>query len=198
MGVEIRLDMKGFSQAVKEMPDKTYARMKPVFMRIGDIFMENFIKPGRTGNPGVRMRSGGAGLAGSFKRIVIGSSIQSLMLMIFTNSKYARIHEKGSKGLPGGVIKPKKGKYLAIPLDAAKTKAKVGRELSPRNMTLSFGGFSKKGNPLLRTVDGIPMFVLVKSVKIKARLGMFRMWGKQNTKNVRILNTAVGEVLRRF
>ena len=36
--------------------------------------------------------------------------------VVGTNSPYAAIHQFGSEGLPGGVIKPKSGKYLTIPV----------------------------------------------------------------------------------
>src|SRR5215510_327317 len=38
-----------------------------------------------------------------------------------TKVVYARVHEEGSGYLPGGVIKPTRGQYLAIPTDLAKT-----------------------------------------------------------------------------
>lgn len=191
MTVEIRLDMKAFQKASEKMPEKLYPRMKQAFRVVGDNFLRTFIKPRLTGSPGVRMRAGT--LARSFKKNVAGTNIKSLILMIFTDSKYARIHEKG------GTIKPTKSKYLAIPLDAAKTGAGVSRYKSPRDVPgLKFGGYSKAGNPILRTVEGQPMYVLVQSVTIKPRLGMFKTWERDATKNVQVLNTAVGEVLKRF
>lgn len=86
---------------------------------------------------------------------------------------YARIQEFG------GLIKPKRGKYLAIPLSAAKTKAGVARYASPRDIPGLVFLKSKTGNPILaqRVAKGkksklVPMFVLVKSVTLKPTLGL--------------------------
>lgn len=86
---------------------------------------------------------------------------------------YARIQEFG------GLIKPKRGKYLAIPLAAAKTGAGVPRYASPRDVPDLVFLRSKKGNPILAKKVGkgkrarlVPMFVLVTSVTLKPRLGL--------------------------
>ncbi len=85
---------------------------------------------------------------------------------------YARIQEFG------GVITPKRAKYLTIPLDANMTQAGVTK-LSARQ-AINKGGFfatSKKGNLLIRDSEGVPLFVLKKKVKIpKGRLGFFKTW----------------------
>lgn len=86
---------------------------------------------------------------------------------------YARMQEKGSK--PGG-LKPKKGKYLAIPIGKAKTKRGVGRG-TPREFPNTFVKKSKKGNLIIfqkksfkkKKPEIEPLFVLKKSVKIPKR-----------------------------
>ena len=79
---------------------------------------------------------------------------------------YAAIHEYG------GTIKPKSSKYLAIPLDAAKTPAGVPRG-APRDFQDTFFFKSKAGNLLIgqKGIGGglIPLFVLKKSVEIPKR-----------------------------
>lgn len=191
MSIEIKLNTKSFDKAAEKFPGRLFKKMKPKFRLIGDIFLQKFIQPGRTGKPGVKMRTGA--LARSFNRSVIGTGLKDLVLFIFTDSKYARIHEKG------GTITPKKSRYLAIPLDAAKTSAGVSRYSSPREVPgIRYGGVSAAGNPILRNLEGTPLYVLVQSVRIKKRLGMFKTWDNEIPKTVRILNTAVGEVLERF
>lgn len=97
--------------------------------------------------------------------------------------KYARIHEYGSAGLPGGVIRPKEGrKLLAIP--TSKTKAGVARDSSPRDYKDGFwttlGDVASKKDMLFfvvprgagpnATLD--VLFLGVPSVKIPARRPM--------------------------
>jgi len=88
--------------------------------------------------------------------------------------KYARIHEEG------GVIVPKNGRYLAIPLPAARTAAGVSRFASPRDVPGLTFVQSLRGQPMLvattRTKTGragkaygVPMFLLRTSVTIPQR-----------------------------
>src|SRR6188474_2692263 len=87
-----------------------------------------------------------------------------------TDPVYARIHELG------GEIKPKKGRYLAIPLKALRRGAAGGSSLSPKDFP--FGGFffrSKKGNLIYAVREKgtqgrvIPLFVMKESVRIPRR-----------------------------
>ena len=88
--------------------------------------------------------------------IAVGSGIPPKQSVI-----YAKVQEKGSGYLPGGVIRPKTKKYLTVPI--GKTKGRAA------NFPNAFIIKSKKGNLLIveRSGSGIkPLFVLRKSVKI--------------------------------
>ncbi len=110
----------------------------------------------------------------SLKAKIEGSKLNSLRGSVSTGVKYAPIHETG------GTIRAKDkylrvpgGPYLNIPLDANKTAAGVMR----RNAGAVFGagGYiikSKRANYIVMSNQGVPMFVLVKQVTLKARLGM--------------------------
>lgn len=75
---------------------------------------------------------------------------------------YARIQELG------GVITPKRGKFLAIPLAPALTGAGVARYKTPRDVPgLSFRGNSNRG--VLVDKAGVPWYALVKSVTIRPK-----------------------------
>lgn len=116
---------------------------------------------------------------------IVGSGVRT-----GSRVRYADIHERG------GVIRPKRAKYLTIPIGKSKTKAGVGR-FSARDI---MGGFteydktavfrSKKGNLIYWGVKKLkkgnrlePLFVLVKSVTIPARRYM-SMTAKANTDKV--------------
>jgi hypothetical protein len=80
---------------------------------------------------------------------------------------YARVHEhRGTT-----IIKPKRAKYLAIPLDDAKTARGVARG-GPRDFADTFVKRSKAGNLVIyqdRADQIVPLFVLVRSVRVKGR-----------------------------
>jgi hypothetical protein len=104
---------------------------------------------------------------------------------------YARIQEHG------GEIRPTKGTYLTIPLDAAKTARGVTR--AQAKMVKRAGGWetaqrvpgaadrgtwirrkSPTSNPIIYVMgrDGkpLPLYVLVRSVKIPGKLGFYKTW----------------------
>lgn len=115
-----------------------------------------------------RVRSGR--LRNSLGQITSISSQTIKTLLGSTGVIYAKTQEFG------GTITPKKAQYLAIPLNAAKTKAGVSRYSSPRDIPGLFFMKSKAGKPLLvkRVGKGKiqPMFVLLKSVTLKPTLGL--------------------------
>lgn len=78
---------------------------------------------------------------------------------------YAAIH------VTGGIIRPRKGQFLTVPLSAALTAAGVAR-FSARQVPGAFFLRSKRGNLLLvrRIAGGIePLFVLKRQVRIPKR-----------------------------
>ncbi len=85
--------------------------------------------------------------------------------------KYAGIHEHGGRD-GTGIIKPKKGKFLTIPVhDSLTTGAGVARYASVRDVPvpLSFAQ-SRKGQPLLvNSETGEVFYLLLRQVKIKKR-----------------------------
>lgn len=193
MAFEAKFDTKKFEEALEKTPGRLFVGMRLSFTKIGNDYIRTLTKERLSGAGDKSLARRTGTLARSFAKTVAGSELNELNLMIFTDVKYAPIHQFG------GTIRPKKGKYLAIPLGAAKTRAGVARWTSPRDVPdLKYGGRSAAGNILLRTVDGTPMFVLVRQVTIKPRLGMFETWDKEFPGYVEVLNTKVGEVLRRI
>lgn len=89
----------------------------------------------------------------------------------------------------GGVIKPKKGKYLAIPIGEARTKSGVGRG-SPRDFANTFIRkniiYQKYGKKSIR-----PLFILKKSVTIPA----FRWMGQTVEQMDNVLENNVLEAI---
>ncbi len=99
------------------------------------------------------------------------------------------VHERGK------TIRPKRAKFLAIPLPAAVDSKGVLR-MRPREWPDTFVGRSSKGNLLIFQVSGtgiIPLFLLKRKVKIPARLGM----GKALTKELPFFQKRLIDMLDR-
>lgn len=97
-------------------------------------------------------------LSRSIHQEVLESSKERAVVEIGTDLSYAKIHEYG------GVIAPKKGRFLAIPVsDTAKT------SVSPRNFPGKLHVRVNGGSGVLLDADNIVHFALVTSVTIPAR-----------------------------
>ena len=85
--------------------------------------------------------------------------------------RYAAIQEYGSAMLPGGVIRPKKAKYLSIPIHPNTiTPAGVSRYLSPRDVPEPLHFIeAENGKKYLSNEAGEPYYALLSSVTIKPR-----------------------------
>lgn len=129
---------------------------------------------------------------------IVGSGVRT-----DTRVRYADIHERG------GVIKPKNGKYLTIPIGKSKTRSGMGR-FSARDIMGGFTNYdetavfkSKAGNLIYWGVKKLkkgrklePLFVLVKQVKIPARRYM-SLTARANTQRVmRQLQNRITEHLK--
>jgi len=117
-------------------------------------------------------------------------------LTVANDTAYARIHEYG------GVITAKNRKYLAIPLSAAKTGAGVARFPGGPRSVPDLVFIQRRGrNPLLMRPMGkgklVPYYVLVRSVKIPARLGMRRTFLKSITGPRSDLQTELRQAVKR-
>lgn len=97
-------------------------------------------------------------------------------------SSYVRIQEKG------GTIRPKRAKYLTIPMPANITQAGRTRKTSPRSFPDGFF-FKKNGNLYFgrRLENGSvqTLFALKKEVKIPPRLGFEKTWKSREMKRDR-------------
>lgn len=111
--------------------------------------------------------------------------------MTFVNeTKYARIQEEG------GTITPKRSKFLAIPLDAAKTAAGVAR-ISPRDLP-DRQTFVAKGIIFFKSSKNdpkpTPMFALKKSVTLPPRMGAWGVILSSERKYAKAVVTAVNKL----
>ena len=102
--------------------------------------------------------------------LVTGSGIEATgMIGGPPVSKFMVIHETG------GTIRPKRAKFLTVPLQAALSFRGVPLKRRARDWPNTFVATSRRGNLLIFQRRGgriIPLYALKKSVRIPARLGL--------------------------
>jgi len=168
--VTIELKSRGIKETIanlEALPKDIDDTMKGVVSRGVDMMLEAV--KGQLKNKAVGWRSG------SFQSRVYPFINQGgLGGGVGTDFKGARLREYGTAGLPGGVLRPKRAKFLAIPLPAALTASGVARG-APRSFTEAFfketrsGALLLMGKPLASTKEPIPLFVMKKRVEQKAQ-----------------------------
>jgi len=188
--IDFKLDDRAFKKALNEFPKKVFKEYKRGGQRVGRRFTGLLVQKRLTGRPGLKRRSGD--LARSFKSRVTGETLNNLVLIIFTASKYAKIQEKG------GVVTATKTKMLAIPLAPALTASGVARYKTPRDMNLKVT--IRGGKVFLATKDTKEelMYILKKSVTIPARLGMFKLWDREVRNTQKVLITYINKAIDKF
>ena len=174
MVADLSVDVTNLQEVVdflNAMPVETFGQAKTVF-RHAVVRTDKQIKDNATNI--LKVRTGN--LKRSFMFDVAGTNVHNLRARVYSASVvggkpviYAPIHEYGGTinaidkymGVPGGP-------YLNIPAPANKTPAGVTR-MKAREV-FNAGGFIAKKTVF--NAAGEPMFWLVKSVRIPARLGM--------------------------
>jgi len=111
----------------------------------------------------------GEGVRSIEKGVVVTGGALGATVAAFLVAPHLVIHETG------GVLKPRTGKYLTMPLKAAKNPDGTPKYLHARQWLNTFVGRSRKGNLLIFQKRGrriVPLYLLLESIRIKPRLGL--------------------------
>jgi len=178
---EITVDVRGITEVFKllhQFPDNTF-KAATAAMRVATVnakrkIQSNFTRYNGT-RGGDRLQNRTGDLRRSIKRETSGNTLSTLFSRVFSTSEYASIHEFG-----GTIIAKDKyvnvpgGPYLNIPTPSNLSGSGIILKI-PAQIFAEDGGHmfkSKAGRWIVADGQGTPMFVLVKSVTIKPRLGM--------------------------
>jgi hypothetical protein len=210
-----KIDIRGLQRALANLPKALDAEMRRAFNAHGRFMTKEMVTKrftGYTGRTGDRLQNRSALLRRSFKHEVVGGVGQSTPLTLVHYSagvKYARLQEYG------GTIKPKRAKWLTIPLPDALTGSGVQRyesarylfENYPKQMAVvrSRSGrlfIVSRGKPGTKPRKDSPMvwlYILKKESKVPARLGYRDTWKSVDLVNNRtqLFNEAIALALRR-
>lgn len=174
------VDVRGIPEVLamlREFPDETF-KAATIAMRVATVNAKRTIQGRFQSYSGVRggndLQNRSGNLRRSIRRETTGVDLASLFSRVFSDSEIASVHELGAtitaknkySRVPGGP-------YLNIPTPS--NLSATGTTIMSPGAIFATGGFifrSKSGNFLVANKKGVPMFVLVKSVTIKPRLGM--------------------------
>ena len=162
VGVSVKVDnFKEIKTILDEMPEKYFAGAKKAFQKFA-LKADRKVKQNAKNN--LHVRTGA--LRDSIKQKVTGGDLNTLRASVFTTSKYAPVQEFGTKDKP---IKAKAGGALTIPMQENKYPSGVTKK--PVREVFNEGGFISYG---IIWLEDVPMFLLVKQVKIPPRFGMIK------------------------
>lgn len=106
--ISITTNFAQLRRRIESIKGRGFKRLREAFRDISNSFITKHKEKNLSGRPGLRRQTGT--LARSFRYTITGGNTDTLRSTIFTGTKYAAIHEFG------GVIKPKNGPYLIIPV----------------------------------------------------------------------------------
>jgi len=180
MALDTLVDSKKLEQALKESPRVMRSYIKGGFLRVLRGFFKEFVA-----QSGVKLtkkssnanRHAGLGRADQWRVKATGNTLDTIEGRIGTRSGIAKVLEKG------GVIAARRGN-LAIPLQRQyRTPAEAraqGVKLFARQAGRRTIVYEKKGERVT------PLFLLVPSVRIPARLYFFRTWESASAQASRV------------
>lgn len=174
------IGVDSLQKLLKKLPETLFENTKKEFNRSGLNIHSGITFPMKTGANKLQSRTGN--LARSIRHKLSGSALGDLGMSVFTDSPYARIHEKG-----GTIVGKDKflglgrGPLLSIPTSANKTRAGVTR-MSP---TAVFNAGGKIGMAYVFIGGGIrsqlaiilnneAMYTFAKKVTINPSLNMIK------------------------
>jgi len=201
MRLMTEVDMRALDKAIKIAPKVLKFELGDGMDRISKGFLKRFRQQRLQGPPGVRGASG-YGLFGTFKRVsLVSSTIEGMGMQVYSESKIAKLHETG------GIVKDPSGGRMAVPLSArsqmftAKGKLR-GRYKKPRELK-NVTPMRLKGQTYLVRIKKkvqkiLPLYVLKRSVRLKPRLGFYRVWDSLANYRIEILNKKIENALRKI
>lgn len=201
MRLMTEVDMRALDRAIKIAPQVLKFELADGMDRISKGFLKRFRQQQLQGPPGVRGASG-HGLFGTFKRVcLVSPTIEGMGMQIYSDSKIAKLHETG------GVVTDPSGGRMAVPLSArsemfsAKGKLK-GKYRKPRELKnvepMRFKGQTFLVRIKKRAKMILPLYVLKRSIRLKPRLGFYRVWDSLENYRIDILNKSIDKALRKI
>ena len=196
---ELRLEIntKNLERAIRLFPKDLKYELGDGMDHISRKFLKIFRQTRLQGPPGIRAHP--HGIFTHFQRAsLVSQDIEGMGMVIFSDSKIARMHEEGA------TLKNPGGGKLAVPLSARKelftSDGRLKRQYRRPRLLKNVIRIQLKGKTFLAKVkkklrEILPLFILKNQVKIKPRLMFYKTWDEIQNERIEILNKSIEKAL---
>lgn len=198
---ELRLEIntKNLERAIRLFPKELKYEIADGMDHATRKFLKIFKQTRLQGPPGIKGRT--HGIFTHFQRAsLVSQNIEGMGMVIFSDSKIARMHEEGA------TLKNPGGGKLAVPLSARKelftSDGRLKKQYKQPRLLKNVIPIQLKGKTFLAKVkkklrELIPIFVLKNSVRIRPRLMFYKTWDDMQNERINILNKSIEKALNK-
>lgn len=193
----VEINTKNLDRALRLFPKDLKFEIADGMDHISRKFLKIFRQERLQGPPGIRGRP--HGIFTHFSRAsLVSQDIEGMGMVIFSDSKIARMHEEGA------TVKNQSGGKLAVPLSARKelftSDGRLKKQYRQPRLLKNVVPIQLRGKTFLARVKKklrqiLPLFVLKNSVRIRPRLMFYKTWDDMQNERINILNKSVEKAL---
>lgn len=195
--LQVEINTKDLERAIRLFPKELKYEVADGMDHAARKFLKIFKQTRLQGPPGVRARP--HGIFTHFQRAsLVSQDIEGMGMVIFSDSKIARMHEEGA------IVKNPGGGKLAVPLSARKelftSDGRLKRQYKQPRLLKNVISIQLKGKTFLAKVKKrlrqlLPLFVLKNQVRIRPRLMFYKTWDEMQNERINILNKSIEKAL---
>ena len=193
----VEINTQNLERAIRLFPKDLKYEIADGMDHISRKFLKVFKQTRLQGPPGIKGRP--HGIFTHFSRAsLVSQDIEGMGMVIFSDSKIARMHEEGA------TVKNPGGGKLAVPLSArrelftsdGRLKKKYRQPRLIKNVIpIQIRGKTFLARVMKKAREILPLFVLKNSVRIKPRLMFYQTWDDLQNERIVILNKSVEKAL---
>jgi hypothetical protein len=193
----VEINTKNLDRALRLFPKDLKFEIADGMDHISRKFLKIFRQERLQGPPGIRGRP--HGIFTHFSRAsLVSQDIEGMGMVIFSDSKIARMHEEGA------TVKNQSGGKLAVPLSARKelftSDGRLKKQYRQPRLLKNVVPIQLRGKTFLAKVKKklrqiLPLFVLKNSVRIRPRLMFYKTWDDMQNERINILNKSIEKTL---
>jgi len=193
----VEINTKNLDRALRLFPKDLKFEIADGMDHISRKFLKVFRQERLQGPPGIRGRP--HGIFTHFSRAsLVSQDIEGMGMVIFSDSKIARMHEEGA------TVKNPGGGRLAVPLSARRelftADGRLKKQYRQPRLIKNVIPIQLRGKTFLAKVKKklrqiLPLFVLKNSVRIRPRLMFYKTWDDMQNERIKILNQSIRKTL---